>query len=991
MANSERARAFRPQSPGITRRVFPTFLTFLICIALSCLLESAVAAAPAQNSGACVQISAAPLIWDQQPSPPPGTVVLFRRQLELATAADELTLQIFADTRYELWLDGEWLGRGPARFSQKRREYDVYTLAALKPGRHTVAALVQWAPNVRRSESVRPGLQMRLIARTGAESRTLDCTGSHWQVSAPGAWDASAVPVHSWGLVGPAELLDLGRLPDGWTKSDFDATGWPSATLQPGPAGIYQPRSIPLTAEYPIAAAVLARGRLSPGSQLLEFDPHSGPQRLAFYAPAGSQLRLDGLDVLDRQGALFPIGELVAVNGDRLEWQGRADWHPDRRQAVVPLAEGINELIVGPIPDTGVTLQLTPLNFALPDWPMQPSVQSGRRLLLPDLAPAEEAVQIVSARPDGRQVDGFAVTFLETPGYLLLDLGRTVHGRLYAQVSGPAGTVVDVGWDERIHRWGRPLPYAGTLNPPISQVDSWVLDGGQGQMATIDARAGRYVLIAVWGDGPVSLTNLRVREERYPFGQQATFASTNPLLDRIWQVGVDSLLPNATDAFTDTPWRERGQWWGDAFVMQHIARAAFNDTQLLRRGLVQVADEMGGGRPAAMAPHTSSAGRMLDFGLVWVESLYDYWQISGDLATVQVLFPQVQAFFVHLQSLTADSGLLDIPPGHWSETALIDWLGAPSRAGQSTAINSMYYGGLVRASALAQAVGNPEAAAAYAARAEQVRAAVNRELFQPEAGQYLSSIVNGQAVPATPHAQAWPLAYGLVPAQEEARVTQALLEQISFQPGAANVGLYGTFWVLEALGRMGRLRAGVKLIENHFGYMLQRGATTWWENFRADAFPGQSYSHGWGGSPSWFLSGYVLGAERTGPMAWRVQWGGDLYPRVAGAVPLAVGQLAVERLFLGCEQRELRLDVPANASGAVSVPLGPAVQRVALDGAEVWPQALAGARVRADGDVLEIEFPALALARSHRLAATSRCQELYFPFIQAGPGLAGQK
>ena len=63
-----------------------------------------------------------------------GTVALFRHHFSLPVGMDPLEISIIADTRYELWLDGNWLGRGPARFSRARQEFDVYALDGLIAG-----------------------------------------------------------------------------------------------------------------------------------------------------------------------------------------------------------------------------------------------------------------------------------------------------------------------------------------------------------------------------------------------------------------------------------------------------------------------------------------------------------------------------------------------------------------------------------------------------------------------------------------------------------------------------------------------------------------------------------------------------------------------------------------------------------------------------------------------------------------------------------------
>jgi hypothetical protein len=76
-------------------------------------------------------------------------VTLFRYSFTLTQPILAARLEIFADTRYEVWLDGATLGRGPARFSRTTHEYDVLALGSLGAGRHLLAVMVQWAPNTR--------------------------------------------------------------------------------------------------------------------------------------------------------------------------------------------------------------------------------------------------------------------------------------------------------------------------------------------------------------------------------------------------------------------------------------------------------------------------------------------------------------------------------------------------------------------------------------------------------------------------------------------------------------------------------------------------------------------------------------------------------------------------------------------------------------------------------------------------------------------------
>ena len=101
------------------------------------------------------------------------------------------------------------------------------------------------------------------------------------------------------------------------------------------------------------------------------------------------------------------------------------------------------------------------------------------------------------------------------------------------------------------------------------------------------------------------------------------------------------------DAYTDTPWRERGQWWGDVYVEDHINRVVFGDTMLMRRGLLFMAEAYIEGQPEAMVPHRS--GNMLDFGMLWVQSLNKYYQETGDVELLISVYPTLKAFVQFLE------------------------------------------------------------------------------------------------------------------------------------------------------------------------------------------------------------------------------------------------------------------------------------------------------------------------------------------------------
>lgn len=874
---------------------------------------------PAQSASICF-CDATP-IWVHANPPAAHEVALFRLEVNVAAPAPATTLAIFADTRYEAYINGQLLGRGPARFSRTLREYDQLVIGDLPAGRQIITVRVQWAPNTRRSDSERPFLWALLHSN----GQPLARSGPHWQARLLHAYRSDAAPVHRWGLIGPTEIVDLAALTPDWVVNG-GTTEWQPAvavTAQPAP---FTPRSIPQLVEVDIPIRSLQAGWLAPGFTPIEFPGGVDQASVQIQTQRPAILTLISL-----QGELT---NQLTINGQSLNWQAMPNRPPGIVTTAYQVAAGTHTLRLSGLRDQpeGWTVLLS--HNDLVTFPaLTLTNHAGRRVLLAPPQPDQRAVIAQSEVP-------LVLHFQPPASYAILDLGRTVHGRLYADVAGPAGVIVDIGWDERLWQDTIPLPFPGTLHPEWNQVDSWRLDGRSHSISTIDARAGRYVLIAVWSNEPVVIRNLRVSEERYPVTQIGSFISSDPLLNQIWQVGVDSLYPNMTDAYTDTPWRERGQWWGDAYVSDRVNQVAFGDRWVLQRGLRQLAGEFTTeGAPAAMAPHIG--GRMLDYGMLWVQAIADNLRRTNDPALASELWPTMTRFLNHLATYRRnDTGLLDLPAGHWSQTTYLDSSVTVARYGQSTPVNAMYYGTLRAAAAIATALGETEAMHHWESEATLLRNRINQYLYDQQSHRYITTIINGQPIAAGPHAQAFTLAYDLVPPTEISAVADALLSLISRDLTRPNLQLYGMFWALEGLQRTGRINEAIQLIKEFYGWQLAQGASTWWENMNANRSWSGSLSHSWSGAPTWFLTTAILGARQTGPTTWEVDPAWQGVSSAAGILPLPTGSLLVDWEYLGCELRRVTIEAPEATHGNVWLPPPVETTVITLNGIAIWtPEA----------------------------------------------------
>ena len=62
----------------------------------------------------------------------------FRKQFTLTKQPRTAALHLFADVRYLLWVNGQYVTRGPARFNPKGPEYDTIPVTPIFKARRAI-------------------------------------------------------------------------------------------------------------------------------------------------------------------------------------------------------------------------------------------------------------------------------------------------------------------------------------------------------------------------------------------------------------------------------------------------------------------------------------------------------------------------------------------------------------------------------------------------------------------------------------------------------------------------------------------------------------------------------------------------------------------------------------------------------------------------------------------------------------------------------------
>jgi len=184
------------------------------------------------------------MIWTSSiPDGKPENVA-FRKTFDFDKISSPTILRLFVDSRYMLWINGQYVLRGPCRFNPKRPEYDVIDIQSfLRKGKNTLVVLAQNNGNAVNGRIMKhvPGLTA-ILEMSGKEIFRTDNT---WRTNEKTRYVNLE---SSWNTI--PDVIDA-RIDKGdWMLNDFDDSSWSFAKKIDGNQwGKMFPREIPLPKE----------------------------------------------------------------------------------------------------------------------------------------------------------------------------------------------------------------------------------------------------------------------------------------------------------------------------------------------------------------------------------------------------------------------------------------------------------------------------------------------------------------------------------------------------------------------------------------------------------------------------------------------------------------------------------------------------------------------------------------------------------------------
>ncbi len=475
---------------------------------------------------------------------------------------------------------------------------------------------------------------------------------------------------------------------------------------------------------------------------------------------------------------------------------------------------------------------------------------------------------------------------------LIFDMGGKKLGRFFIDYEAPEGTTIDVAFTEDMHL-GRPwilkrygiYTAAGTVAP-----------GGKARFETFKPYGIRYLQINIKSPGgPVHIDKTGVISQVYPYVKTGSFTCSDPMMNRIWELGWRTLRVCSEDTYTDTPFRERGLYAGDALPEYAITLATSGDSRLIKRSVGMFADMYSDLMQPGTGNGKENGNGMGDFPLITLQFYAWAFSRTGDTEFANKYYEGYNNMIsAYLKTRTGD-GLFK------TRGAFIEWTEI-DRSATLTTMQSLIIRSLSTMAWVAEKLGKAEDAHRFrSAAGESVKKM--RELCWDEKKQaFRDGLKNGLPVNHYyPISSAWPVLFGQTTPEQDSLLRQHFISTLTDIGDTDRKRLatpYGSFYVLGALYDIGQEDLAEYFIRKYWSPMILKYDDTAWENFGdGSGDEGQgTLSHAWSGSPTYYLTTRVLGVHLgypefsdpdtvlIAPQASSVSWARGTVPHPGGVI-----------------------------------------------------------------------------------------------------------
>ena len=319
-----------------------------------------------------------------------------------------------------------------------------------------------------------------------------------------------------------------------------------------------------------------------------------------------------------------------------------------------------------------------------------------------------------------------------------------------------------------------------------------------------------YALIRfLGGSSPLRFKAIDVDYIYYPVRQMGSFESSDPVLNKIWQVGAYTAHLCMQDAIWDGPKRDRMCLAGGLDVSARVISTVFGDRFLIDKSLKGLIADAGN-------PVSKDVNGIPGYSALWVMCEADYFRHTGDIAHLRSVHESLRGLMEYMATQIDDKGLFT---NSNNRSTFVDW--SPDLDGDSAESRRVTLMEFLRAFSegawLLEQAGNSSASERFQRIAEKLRGDTLKNSLDPTRNIFGERWqTNAMAVYA-----------GLADANRRT----AVWENILSRPYRFTVTPHFNFYAISAMAEAGRRKEALEWIREYWGGMLRPETTTFWEGY----------------------------------------------------------------------------------------------------------------------------------------------------------------
>lgn len=364
---------------------------------------------------------------------------------------------------------------------------------------------------------------------------------------------------------------------------------------------------------------------------------------------------------------------------------------------------------------------------------------------------------------------------------------------------------------------------------------------------------------------PVTLSRLLYRETGYPLSVQTRVKTSDPQLERIWDISLRTLRRCMHETYEDCPFYEQLQYAMDTRTQIIFTYCVSADDRLARKCMDDFHRSL---RPDGLTNccYPSTGVNLIPgFSLYYIFMIYDHMMYYGDKVLIKKYFLTVlrilEFFEEHIlpNGLVGKTGGYNGEEGYWS---FIDWAdgwkwGVPNSVlqGPVTMESMLYLCALQKTAAMAEFIEIPDVALRYRNRAGLLADAIKHNCYDPV--KHLFQDGPGYSLDYSQHCQVFAVITGIVKGKEALELIKRMFQT----PGLAKCTVAMSYYLFRGMEIAGCYDEETKGLWDPWREMLANNMTTCVER------PGKSRSdcHAWGAAALYEIPSVILGVKPVLP------------------------------------------------------------------------------------------------------------------------------